>query len=212
MGPGRGGAPGGAGAGGRSSGTDDARGVCVWLTGLSGSGKSTTAVELVRLLEAAGRTVTLLDGDEVRRILSPGLGYGHADREAHIRRIGFVAAEVVRHAGIAVCAVISPYAATRDEVRQMIGPHRFVEVFVDTPLETCEIRDPKGLYAGSRRGEVADFTGIDDVYERPTHPDIVLDTVANNPPANARRILKHLAAAGFLPGSHPAHEAPLPGH
>jgi sulfate adenylyltransferase len=180
------------------------RGVCIWLTGLSGSGKSTTAVELVRLLEDAGRTVTVLDGDAVRRILSPGLGYSRADRESHIRRIGFVAAAIVRHGGVAVCAVISPYADTRDEVRRMIGPGHFVEVFVDTPLEICESRDPKGLYAGSRRGEIADFTGIDDVYERPARPEIVLDTVASDPGANARTILQHLGAAGFLPELHAA--------
>ena len=184
------------------------RGVCIWLTGLSGSGKSTTAAELVSLLEEAGRTVTFLDGDAVRKTLSQGLGYKHADRDAHIRRVGYVAAEIVRHGGVVVCAVISPYAATREEVRRMIGPGHFIEVFVDTPLAVCESRDPKGLYAASRRGAIAEFTGIDDVYERPSRADIVLNTVANDPAANARQIKDHLAAAGFLPDRDPARQAP----
>ena len=129
------------------------QGVCVWFTGLSGSGKSTTADALTVLLLECGRQVTLLDGDVVRTHLSKGLGFSREDRDTNIRRIGFVAAEIVRHGGLALCAAVSPYRATRDECRAMVGADRFVEVFVDTPLDVCEARDSKGLYAKARRGE-----------------------------------------------------------
>jgi sulfate adenylyltransferase len=141
--------------------------VCVWFTGLSGAGKSTTAEVLTTLLLEHGRQVTLLDGDVVRTHLSKGLGFSREDRDTNIRRIGFVASEIVRHGGIAVCAAISPYRATRNEVRQMVGADRFVEVFIDTPLEECERRDSKGMYAMARRGEISGWTGIDDPYEPP---------------------------------------------
>src|SRR5207253_9331510 len=127
------------------------QGLCVWLTGLSGAGKSTTAEVLTMLLLERGRQVTVLDGDVVRTHLSKGLGFGREDRDTNIRRIGFVAGEIVRHGGLAVCAAISPYRATRNEVRQMVGADSFVEVFVDTPLEECERRDAKGMYAMARR-------------------------------------------------------------
>ena len=126
------------------------QGVCVWLTGLVGAGKSTTAEVLTVLLLEHGRRVTLLDGDVVRTHLSKGLGFGRDDRDTNVRRIGFVASEVVRHGGVAVCAAVSPYRATRDDVRSMVGAERFVEVFVDAPVEVCERRDTKGVYA--RRG------------------------------------------------------------
>jgi sulfate adenylyltransferase len=174
------------------------QGVCVWFTGLSGAGKSTTAEILTVLLLERGRHVTVLDGDVVRTHLSKGLGFSKEDRDTNIRRIGFVAAEIVRHGGVALCAAVSPYRATRDEVRHMVGADHFVEVFVDTPLEVCERRDSKGQYAKARRGEIKGFTGIDDPYEAPDHPEITLDTVVTSPDGNARRVLEYLARQGFV--------------
>jgi sulfate adenylyltransferase len=177
------------------------RGVCIWFTGLSGSGKSTTAVELVSLIRERGREVTVLDGDVVRTHLSKGLGFSREDRDTNVRRIGFVAAEVVRHGGIAVAAVVSPYRSTRDEVRQMVGDGSFVEVFVDTPLEVCEQRDVKGWYAKARAGEVESFTGVDDPYEPPLDPELTLHTTDTTPVENARRVLGYLETRGDLPSS-----------
>ncbi|MCA1645618.1 MAG: bifunctional sulfate adenylyltransferase/adenylylsulfate kinase [Chloroflexi bacterium] len=174
------------------------QGACVWFTGLSGAGKSTTAEALITLLLEHGRQVTLLDGDVVRTHLSKGLGFSKEDRDTNIRRIGFVAGEIVRHGGIAVCAAISPYRATRNEVRQMVGVDSFVEVFVDTPIAECERRDAKGMYAKARRGEITGWTGIDDPYEAPAHPEIVLETLSQGAESNARRILAHLEQAGFI--------------
>ena len=174
------------------------QGVCVWFTGLSGAGKSTTAEVLTTLLLEYGRQVTLLDGDVVRTHLSRGLGFSRDDRDTNIRRIGFVATEIVRHGGVAVCAAISPYRATRNEVRQMVGADHFVEVFVDTPLEECERRDSKGMYAKARRGEISGWTGIDDPYEAPQHAEVVLETLRSSAEDNARLILKCLASQGFV--------------
>jgi sulfate adenylyltransferase len=174
------------------------QGVCIWLTGLSGAGKSTTAEVLTVLLLEHGRQVTLLDGDVVRTHLSKGLGFSKADRDTNIRRIGFVAAEIVRHGGVAICAAVSPYRATRNDVRTLVGTEQFVEVFVDTPLAVCEARDTKGMYAKARRGEITEFTGIDDPYEAPDKPEITLDTVTQTPEDNARRILQHLLQCGFV--------------
>ncbi|NOZ28380.1 MAG: bifunctional sulfate adenylyltransferase/adenylylsulfate kinase [Chloroflexi bacterium] len=174
------------------------QGVCIWFTGLSGAGKSTTAEILTVLLLEHGRQVTLLDGDVVRTHLSKGLGFSKEDRDTNIRRIGFVASEIVRHGGIAVCAAVSPYRATRNEVRNMVGRDRFIEVFVDTPLEVCEQRDAKGMYAKARRGEIKGFTGIDDPYEPPRHPEIRLDTVNHTAEENARMILDYLIQRGFV--------------
>jgi sulfate adenylyltransferase len=174
------------------------QGTCLWFTGLSGAGKSTTAESLTVLLLEHGRQATLLDGDVVRTHLSKGLGFSKEDRDTNIRRIGFVAAEIVRHGGVAICAAVSPYLATRREVRDMVGSDHFVEVFVDTPLEVCEQRDAKGMYAKARRGEITGFTGIDDPYEPPIAPEITLDTVAQTPEANAQRILAYLIQRGFV--------------
>lgn len=174
------------------------QGVCIWFTGLSGAGKSTTAEVLTAFLLEHGRQVTLLDGDVVRTHLSKGLGFSKEDRDINIRRIGFVAAELVRHGGVVVCAAVSPYRATRNDVRNMVGSDRFVEVFVDTPLEVCESRDIKGMYAKARRGEIKDFTGIDDPYETPQYPEITLDTVSNTAEGNARLILDYLVMNGFV--------------
>jgi sulfate adenylyltransferase len=174
------------------------QGVCIWFTGLSGSGKSTTAEVLTVLLLERGRQVTVLDGDVVRTHLSKGLSFGREDRDTNIRRIGFVAAEIVRHGGVVVCAAVSPYRATRNEVRSTIGKDQFLEVFVDTPLEVCEQRDSKGMYARARRGEIKGFTGIDDPYESPENPELSLDTITHTPEENARLILDRLTRDGFV--------------
>ena len=174
------------------------QGVCIWFTGLSGSGKSTTAEVLTVMLLEAGRQLTLLDGDVVRTHLSKGLGFTQEDRDINIRRIGFVAAEIVRHGGVVICAAVSPYRATRNDVRNMVGKDRFIEVFMDTPLNVCEQRDTKGMYAKARRGEIKGFTGIDDPYEPPESPEIVLDTVLHTPEENGDAILKHLVSRGLV--------------
>ncbi|MBA3532355.1 MAG: bifunctional sulfate adenylyltransferase/adenylylsulfate kinase, partial [Ardenticatenales bacterium] len=176
------------------------QGVCIWFTGLSGSGKSTTSEVLTMLLLEHGRQVTVLDGDVVRTHLSKGLGFSKEDRDINIRRIGFVAAELVRHGGLVLCAAVSPYRATRNDVRNLVGNDAFLEVFVDTPLEVCEQRDVKGMYAKARRGEIKDFTGVDDPYESPQHAEIVLNTVENSPEENARKILAYLIQHGFVRG------------
>ncbi|MGH3486370.1 MAG: adenylyl-sulfate kinase [Actinopolymorphaceae bacterium] len=177
------------------------RGLVVFFTGLSGSGKSTVARRLRDLiLERSDRTVTLLDGDVVRRMLSAGLGFSRADREANIARIGFVAAEVSRHGGLAICAPIAPYAETRAEVRRMVGSAGggFVLVHVATPLEECERRDRKGLYAQARAGLIKEFTGISDPYEAPTDADLVLDTTGLEIDAAATSVLDLLTARGWF--------------
>jgi sulfate adenylyltransferase len=155
--------------------------VTVFFTGLSGSGKSTLARALTARLEDAGRTVTLLDGDEVRRLLSAGLGFSREDIATNIARIAFVAAEVTRHGGIAVCAPIAPFAAVRADARDRVSATGdFVLVHVATPLAECERRDRKGLYARARAGEIRDFVGIDTPYEAPEDADLTLDTTGRN--------------------------------
>ena len=150
------------------------------------------------MLSEHGRRVTLLDGDVVRTHLSQGLGFSKEDRDTNVRRIGFVAAEIVRHGGVAICAAVSPYRATRNEIRKTLGPDQFVEVFVDTPLDICEQRDAKGMYARARRGEIMSFTGIDDPYEPPKHPEIILKTISMGPEINAGLILDHIVQKGFV--------------
>jgi sulfate adenylyltransferase len=176
------------------------QGFCIWFTGLSGAGKSATAEALTSLLLERGRQITVLDGDVVRTHLSKGLGFSREDRDTNIHRIGYVAAEIARHGGAVVCAAVSPYRAARNRCRTMVGPDRFIEVFVDTPIEVCEQRDIKGLYAKARRGEVKGFTGVDDPYEEPHNPELVLDTVKQDVEENARRILGHLVERGFVRG------------
>ncbi len=174
------------------------QGFCIWFTGLSAAGKSTTAEILTVLLLEHGRQVTVLDGDVVRTHLSKGLGFSQEDRDINIRRIGFVAAEIVRHGGAVICAAVSPYRATRNECRSMIGSDQFMEVYVDTPLEVCEQRDPKGMYAQAREGQITGFTGIDDPYEPPNSPEIVLETTQTSAELNAQRILSHLIERSFV--------------
>jgi sulfate adenylyltransferase len=174
------------------------QGMCLWFTGLSGSGKSTTAEILTSLLLERGRQVTLLDGDVVRTHLSKGLGFSREDRDTNILRIGFVAGEIARQGGIVIAAAISPYRTTRNEVRKMVGKERFIEIFVDTPIEVCEERDVKGLYARARRGQIKGFTGVDDPYEVPVDPEITLHTVDISSEENARKIIEIMEARGFL--------------
>jgi sulfate adenylyltransferase len=176
------------------------RGVTVFFTGLSGSGKSTIARGLAdALVERGGRTISLLDGDVVRRLLSAGLTFSRADRDLNIRRIGYVAAEVTRHGGLAICAPIAPYAATRAEVRRRVSEAGdFLLIHVATPLEECERRDRKGLYAKARAGIIPEFTGISDPYEAPGDADLVLDTARMAPEAAVDAVLELLVSGGWI--------------
>jgi len=176
------------------------QGFTVFFTGLSGSGKSTIANALmVKLLERGDRPVTLLDGDLVRKMLSSELGFSREHRDLNIRRIGYVASEITKHRGVAICAPIAPYAATRKEVREMVSRYGgFLEVYVATPLEVCEARDRKGLYAKARAGLIKGFTGIDDPYEAPEEPDLVIDTRDYTPDEAAQEILLKLESLGYI--------------
>ena len=174
------------------------QGLCIWFTGLSGSGKSTIAEALTPMLLERGREATTLDGDVVRTHLSKGLGFSKEDRDTNILRIGFVAGEIARHTGTVICAAISPYSKTRNEARKMVGGDQFIEIFVNTPLETCEERDIKGLYAKARSGEIKGFTGIDDPYEEPVNPEINVTTEKKTPTECAREIIDYLEDRGFL--------------
>lgn len=156
-------------------------GLCIWMTGLSGSGKSTIAVQLERLLHANGIHSMVLDGDNVRTGINSNLGFSDADRTENIRRIAEVAKLFVGNGTVTICCFVSPTIAIRAQARAIIGTTDFVEVFVDTPLEECERRDVKGLYAKARAGEVKDFTGISAPFEAPAHADIVLSTTDRTP-------------------------------
>jgi sulfate adenylyltransferase len=179
------------------------QGFTVFLTGLSGAGKSTIANALmVKVLEMGGRPVTLLDGDLVRKHLSSELGFSKEHRDINIRRIGFVASEIAKNGGIAVCAPIAPYDSVRKEVREMVVETGggFVLVYVATPLDVCEERDRKGLYAKARAGIIKEFTGISDPYEEPTDADLVIDTTGVSPEEAAHRIVLHLEKEGYIGG------------
>lgn len=177
------------------------QGFCLWFTGLSGSGKSATTQVLTELLLEYGREATVLDGDVVRTHLSKGLGFSKEDRDTNILRIGFVAGEIARHGGAVVCAAISPYRAAREEARKFVGEN-FIEVYMDTPVEVCEQRDVKGLYAKARQamadGKPMGFTGIDDPYEPPVSPEISLQGYGATPEENAHRIVAYLTEKGYL--------------
>jgi len=186
----------------------ESQGLVLFFTGLSGSGKSTLARALIDLLlEQGGRSVTSLDGDVVRRHLSAGLTFSKADRETNIRRIGWVAAEIARHGGVAVCSPIAPFAETREQVRQMVedAGGAFFLVHVATPLEECERRDRKGLYAKARAGEIPEFTGISSPYEEPDDPAVRVDTTGRSIEDALDDVLGALDEAGFVhlarPGS-----------
>ena len=177
------------------------QGFTVFFTGLSGSGKSTVAnILMAKLMEIGSRPVTLLDGDIVRKNLSSELTFSKEHRDLNITRIGFVASEITKNRGIAICAPIAPYNETRNQVRQTISPlGGFIEVYISTPIETCEQRDRKGLYAKARAGIIKGFTGIDDPYEAPETPEIAIDTTDMTPEAAAQMILLHLENEGFIP-------------
>ena len=177
------------------------QGLVLFFTGLSGSGKSTLARALIDLLlEKGGRSVTSLDGDVVRRHLSAGLTFSKADRETNIRRIGWVAAEIARHGGVAVCSPIAPFAETREQVQEMVeaAGGAFFLVHVATPLEECERRDRKGLYAKARAGEIPEFTGISSPYEEPTDPAVRVDTTGRTIEDALGDVLVALGEAGYL--------------
>lgn len=177
------------------------RGLVLFFTGLSGSGKSTIARGVAdALLETGERSITLLDGDVVRRELSAGLGFSREDRDRNIRRIGWVSAEVARHGGLAICCPIAPYAAARAEARAMAGAAGadFVLVYVSTPIEVCEARDRKGLYARARAGQLTGMTGVDDPYEVPVDAHLVIDTSEEPAEEAVARVLSHLSDQGWI--------------
>ncbi|MFQ5684996.1 MAG: adenylyl-sulfate kinase, partial [Candidatus Binatia bacterium] len=177
------------------------QGFCIWFTGFSGAGKSTIAEIIAILLMEHGKQVTLLDGDVVRTHLSKGLGFSKEDRDTNILRIGFVASEIVRHHGVAICAAVSPYRAARNKCRTIVGENRFIEIFVDTPLEVCEQRDTKGMYAKARRGEIKGLTGVDDPYEEPLNPEFRVKTTDCAPEDIARNVVSYLIDQGFVKNS-----------
>jgi adenylyl-sulfate kinase len=172
-------------------------GFCLWLTGLPSAGKTTIGRVLVERLAERGRFVELLDGDEIRKGLSADLGFDRASREAHAARVAFVAKLLARNGAIPIVALISPYRSSRARARAEIG--RFVEVYVNTPLEVCERRDVKGPYRRARAGEIHDMTGIDDPYEPPETPEIVVDAVQLSPKESGAFILHELQRLGLLP-------------
>ena len=178
----------------------DRQGFTVFFTGLSGAGKSTLARSLsARLMEMSARSVTLLDGDIVRHHLSSELGFTKAHRDINVRRIGFVASEITKNRGVAICAPIAPYRQTRRDVRAMIeAVGGFVEIHVATPIETCESRDRKGLYAKARAGLIPEFTGVSDPYEVPEHPELSIDTTGLEIEDAVQRILLKLEHEGYL--------------
>jgi sulfate adenylyltransferase len=183
------------------------QGITLFFTGLSGSGKSTLAKILyAKFIEAGGRPVTLLDGDIVRQNLSSELGFSKQHRDLNIRRIGFVASEITKNGGVAICAPIAPYTATRRAVRELIEQHgAFIEIYVATPIDVCEARDRKGLYAKARRGLIPEFTGVSDPYETPENPELHIDTSSTNPMEAAQEIYLYLLREGYL-------DAPSSGH
>lgn len=179
------------------------KGITLFFTGLSGSGKSTLAKILyAKFIEDGGRPVTLLDGDVVRLNLSSELGFSREHRNINVRRIGFVASEITKNGGIAICAPIAPYTAMRRDVRDMIEQHgAFIEIHVATPLEECEARDRKGLYAKARQGIIPEFTGISDPYDVPAHPEIRIDTTGRSPMQAAQEIMLYLLREGYIDSS-----------
>jgi adenylylsulfate kinase len=175
---------------------DRERGAVIWFTGLSGSGKTTIAHEVEEALYSAGVPIEVLDGDVVRENLSKGLGFSKEDRDINIRRITFVAHLLQRNGVFVITAAISPYEAIREEARAMIKD--FVEVYADAPLDVCEQRDVKGLYAKARAGEIKGFTGIDDPYEPPSNPEVLCKTAEEDVDQSAKKVLDKLVELGYL--------------
>jgi sulfate adenylyltransferase len=176
------------------------QGITLFFTGLSGAGKSTIAKILyAKFIEAGGRPVTLLDGDIVRKNLSSELGFSKEHRDLNVKRIGFIASEITKNGGLAICAPIAPYAKTRRVVREQIEQHgAFIEIYVATPLEVCEARDRKGLYAKARKGQIKEFTGISDPYEVPENAEVSLDTTQLSPMEAAQEIFLYLLREGYV--------------
>ncbi len=172
-------------------------GATIWFTGLSGSGKSTVADLVTAELERRGQAVEVMDGDVVRTHLSKGLGFSKEDRDENIRRIGFVCNLLSKHGVFAIAAAISPYREIRDEVRAAAAG-KFLEVYVDCPLEECARRDVKGLYARAMAGEIPNFTGVSDPYETPLNPEVTLRTADETPEQSAKRVIDALEAGGLL--------------
>jgi len=171
-------------------------GFCLWLTGLPSAGKTTIGKALVPKLRAQGWNVELLDGDEIRMGLSADLGFDRKSRETHAGRVSFVAKVLARNGAIPIVALISPYRSSRARAREMIGS--FVEVYVTTPIGECEKRDVKGLYKKAREGKITEFTGVDDPYEAPEHPEITVDTVHQSAEQAAEQIIADLRRLGHL--------------
>ena len=187
---------------GASGSPPELKGFTVWFTGLSGAGKSTIAEMLYHEFQARGMKTEILDGDVVRQNLSKGLGFSKEDRDTNIRRIGFVAQLLTRNGVATICCPISPYKAVRDEVRAMIGD--FVEVYVHATIEElAEHRDPKGLYKKALAGEITGFTGVDDPYEPPDAPELLLDTMVETPEDSLQRTLTRLKELGYLENDTP---------
>mgnify|MGYP001220197550 CR=1 FL=1 len=181
----------------------EGNGFVLWFTGLSGAGKSTLTEAIAPRLRELGLRVEVLDGDEVRQHLSAGLGFSRADRDTNIRRIGYVANLLARNGVAVITAAISPYRETRDAVRRQVERHgvAFIEAYVAATLEECEARDVKGLYAEARAGRRPGFTGIDDPYEPPLHPELVLPTGSEAAGTSAARVLAYLELRGFIPSA-----------
>lgn len=175
------------------------RGFTIWMTGLSGSGKSTIAKILNERFEREyGRFSEVLDGDEVRKGLSRDLGLSKEDREEHARRVSYLAKVLSRNGVISIVALISPYRVSRASAKEIIGAENFLEVYVKTSLNECERRDPKGLYAKARRGEINNMTGIQDPYEEPASPDITIETESQTPKESADFIVDYLGRNGYM--------------
>ena len=173
------------------------KGFTLWFTGLPGSGKSTLARKVEEILLERGMKVEVLDGDEIRKHLSKGLGFSKEDRDENIRRIGWVCHLLTRNDVVAIAAAISPYKEVRDENRKLIG--RFVEVYCKCPIEVLKERDPKGLYAKALRGEIKNFTGIDDPYEPPDNPEVICETDKETVEESVNKIIRTLELMGYIP-------------
>ena len=174
------------------------KGIVIWFTGLSGSGKSTVANEVAHRLHEQGKLAYILDGDNVRHGLNKDLGFSPEDRSENIRRISEVAALFADAGVITITAFISPYAEDRNFCRQLVGDDHFVEVFAKASVAACEERDPKGLYKKARAGEISDFTGIDAPYEEPEQPEVIVDTECESPQESGAAVMEYLESQGYL--------------